>query len=443
MSDPRNRWRLLLLAPITLLAVAGFALGIGVKGLLDGDEPAMGSVRALRGGGSGPAVIDFAASDARDSRFSLLDEVYDILSREFVEPDRVELGGLRTAAINGAIASLNDPHSVYIDRETFHLSSESISGQFEGIGATVDQQSEGIFITGTFRGSPAEAAGIRSGDLILAVNGESTEGWPVQLAVARIRGPAGTDVVLTVRHRTGQEEEITVKRGVIVIPSVQAIQVEDAAGIAVEDLAYIAISQFTENTRAELVAVLEGVQSAQVDGLIIDLRGNPGGLLSATVEVTGEFLDGGVVLTEVNRNGDEQAFNDQAGGGALEIPLVILVNGGSASGSEVFAAALRDYGRAVIVGEQTLGKGTVSIPRHLSDGSVLYVSTARWLTPDRDLIEGIGLIPDFIIEPSDIDFEQRRDVQLFAAINYLRGLPIETPLATPQGAPEESESTEP
>ncbi len=443
MSDPRNRWRLLLLAPITMLAVAGFALGIGVKGLLDGDEPAMGSVRALRGGGSGPAVIDLAVSDARDSRFGLLDEVYDILSREFVEPDRVELGGLRTAAINGAIASLNDPHSVYIDRETFHLSSESISGQFEGIGATVDQQSEGIFITGTFRGSPAEAAGIRSGDLILAVNGESTEGWPVQLAVARIRGPAGTDVVLTVRHRTGQEEEITVKRGVIVIPSVQAIQVEDAAGIAVEDLAYIAISQFTENTRAELVAVLEGVQSAQVDGLIIDLRGNPGGLLSATVEVTGEFLDGGVVLTEVNRNGDEQAFNDQAGGGALEIPLVILVNGGSASGSEVFAAALRDYGRAIIVGEQTLGKGTVSIPRHLSDGSVLYVSTARWLTPDRDLIEGIGLIPDFIIEPSDIDFEQRRDVQLFAAINYLRGLPIETPLATPQGAPEESESTEP
>ena len=156
MSNPRNRWRLLLLAPITLLAVAGFALGIGVKGLLDGDASATGSVRALRGGGSGPAVIDFQANEERDSRFGLLDEVYDILSREFVEPDRVELGGLRTAAINGAVGALNDPHSVYIDRETFHLSSESISGQFEGIGATVDQQSEGIFITGTFRGSPAE-----------------------------------------------------------------------------------------------------------------------------------------------------------------------------------------------------------------------------------------------------------------------------------------------
>ncbi len=119
------------------------------------------------------------------------------------------------------------------------------------------------------------------------------------------------------------------------------------------------------------------------------------------------------------------------------------MNGGSASGSEVFAAALRDYGRAVVLGEQTLGKGTVSIPRHLSDGSVLYVSTARWLTPDGELIEGVGLIPDFIIEPSDIDFEQRRDVQLFAAINYLRGLPIETSLTAPQGVAQDPERTDP
>ena len=237
--------------------------------------------------------------------------------------------------------------------------------------------------------------------------------------------------MIGVRHRTGDEEEITVTRGVIIVPSVQAIEVQDAAGTPVQDLAYIAISQFTGNTRSELVAVLEGALAAEVNGIILDLRGNPGGLLTATVEVTGEFLNGGVVLTEVDRDGNELVFEDQAGGAALEIPVAILVNGGSASGSEVFAAALRYYGRAVIFGEQTLGKGTVNIPRRLSDGSVLYVSIARWLTPSGELIEGIGLIPDFIIEPTDIDFEQRRDVQLFAAISFLRGQPIETPITVP------------
>ena len=433
-----GQMRLLLVGLVVLLAGAGFALGIGVKGLIDDDEPAEFSVRSLRGGESGVAVLDLGASDGRDSRFALLDEIYDVLSRDFVEPERVEVETLRTAAINGAIDALNDPHSAFIDAETFRLNSEGISGEFEGIGATVDQQNEEIFITGTFRGSPAEGAGVRSGDVILAVDGESTEGWTVQLAVSRIRGTAGTDVVITVRHRTGQEEAITITRGVIIVPSVQAVEVQDAAGIPVDDLAYIAISQFTENTHGELVAVLEGALAAQVDGIILDLRGNPGGLLSATVEVTGEFLDGGVVLTEVDRDGGEQVFSDQAGGAALEIPIAILVDGGSASGSEVFAAALRDHGRAVMFGEQTLGKGTVSLPRHLSDGSVLYVSIARWLTPNGDLIEGVGLIPDFLIEPSDIDFEQRRDVQLFAAINFLRGLPIETPITVP----EEGETTD-
>ena len=176
-----SQQRLFLFGLVVLLAGAGFALGIGVKGMLEDDDPAAVSIRSLRGDGTDAAVLTFAESDGRASRFGLLDEVYDILSREFVEPNRIEIEGLRTAAINGAIGALNDPHSVYIDEETFRLSSENISGEFEGIGATVDQQNDEIFITGTFRGSPSETAGIRSGDVILTVDGESTEGWTVQL----------------------------------------------------------------------------------------------------------------------------------------------------------------------------------------------------------------------------------------------------------------------
>ena len=407
----------LLIALVLLMVGAAFALGIGAKGLVDGDDAV--SVRSLRGAPVEAATT--STESARGSRFELLDEIYDILNRDFVEPDRVDSEDLRVAAINGLIDSLNDPHSVYLDEETFRLSSEGISGAFEGIGATVNQQDSAIVIAGTFRGSPAEGAGIRAGDVILAVDGESTDGWSIQQAVARIRGPRGEVVELGVRHRNGEEELIPITRDRIVVPSVQSLQIQDRDGVPVTDLAYIRISQYTGRTVEELRPFLDAIKAAELTQVIIDVRGNPGGLLTATVDTTGEFLDGGLVLTEVDRNGTRQAFNAPPGGLGIDLQIAILVDGFSASGAEVMAAALRDHGRAVVIGEQTLGKGTVNIPRRLSDGSVLYVSTARWLTPDGKLIEGVGVIPDIIVEPTDEDFDQRRDVQLFAALDFLRG----------------------
>ena len=282
-------------------------------------------------------------------------------------------------------------------------------------------QGEEIVISGTFRGSPAEAAGIRSGDVILSVDGESTEGWSLQLAVARIRGERGTLVIVGVRHRDAVEEVLEITRDRIIVPSVQSIQIQDREGEAVTDIGYILISQFTARTQSELAPFLEATKNAGLVQLIVDLRGNPGGLLTATVDTVGEFIDGGLVLTEVDREGQRRAFGAQRGGKGVDLTVVLLVNGGSASGSEVMAAALQDHGRGVVIGEQTLGKGTVNIPRGLSDGSVLYVSIARWLTPNGELIEGVGVIPDIIVEPTDEDFQARRDVQLFAAIDFLRG----------------------
>ncbi len=410
MIDARRyQWTLALV--VVLLAGAAFALGFGLQDLLGGD-----------GGGVPRPGRDGLVQDAagRGSRFTLLDEVYDILDRDFVEPDRIQVNALRTAAINGVVASLNDPHSVYLDAETYRLSSEDIGGAFDGIGATVNDQNGEIFIASVFKDSPAQKAGLRVADVILAVDGQSTAGWSLQVAVARIRGERGTTVRITVRHRTGVEETLTIVRDRIIVPSVSALPLQDREGDPVNDLAYVIIRQYTSNTRQELVEVLEAVRAGGYRGLIVDLRGNPGGLLTATIDTTGEFLDGGVVLTEVDRDGQQRAFTDADGGAALEIPLVLLVDGGSASGAEVMAAALRDHGRAVIIGDQTLGKGTVNVPRRLSDGSVLYVSTARWLTPNGDLIEGVGVIPDLLLEPSDAEFTAGRDVQLYAAIEFLR-----------------------
>lgn len=420
---PATRSRVLILSLMLVIVAAAFAVGVGVTGILDDDDPIVGRTVRTSTDTDGASVSTTVVTDSRGSRFDLLDEVYEILNREFVEPDQVDLERLRIAAIDGVVEALNDPHSVYIDEETFRLSSENISGAFDGIGATVQQQGDEIVISGTFRGSPAEAAGIRSGDVILLVDGVSTEGWNLQFAVSQIRGERGTPVEITVRHQNDEEELVTVIRDRIIVPSVQSFQIGDRAGDPVTDIAFVLISQFTARTRSELLPFLEATKNAGLSQIIIDLRGNPGGLLTATVDTTGEFLDGGLVLTEVDREGEIREFFAENGGEGINLEVVLLVDGGSASGSEVMAAALRDHGRAVVIGEQTLGKGTVNIPRTLTDGSVLYVSIARWLSPGGDLLEGIGVIPDIIVEPTDEDFEQRRDVALFAAIDLLRGQP--------------------
>ena len=357
-----------------------------------------------------------------DTDFGILNEIYRILQEDFVEPQNVDANVLRAGAINGVLQALGDPHTVYIDPESYALGIDIISGTFEGIGAQVEQDpvTGAIVIVTPFRDSPADKAGVRAGDLVRAVDGESTEGWTVTEAVKRIRGRDGTQVTLTIEHSDGQVEDLVITRGTIVIPTVFAAEVQDAAGNAVTDLAYIELQQFTEQTVVDLRDELRRIESGGYRGLILDLRRNPGGGLDATVQVADMFLDRGVVLTQVDREGRETVFEAKVGGEATEIPVVLLVGPGSASGSEVLAGALRDHDRAVLIGEKTFGKGSVNHLRELSDGGALYVTIARWLTPSGELIEGVGLLPDVEVTFSPEDLEARRDVQLFAAIDYLR-----------------------
>jgi carboxyl-terminal processing protease len=353
--------------------------------------------------------------------YGTLEEIEDILQQDFVNPDAVDPNALLNGAIQGQIEALGDPHTVYISPEDLELGVDIIAGTFTGIGAQVDQDpvTGEIVIVAPFRDSPAEQAGIRPGDIIRAVDGESTEGWSVADAVKRIRGEAGTEITLSIEHSDGQTEDVVVVRDTIEIPTVYPAEVRDESGELVEDLAYLELQQFTNETVSDLSDELERIVDEGYRGLILDLRRNPGGGLDATVEVADMFLDGGLVLTQVDRDGSQHEFNATSGGEAVDLPVVILVSKGSASGSEVLAGALRDHGRATLVGEQTFGKGSVNHLRNLSNGGALYVTIARWLTPNGEQIEGVGLSPDVPIALSEDDIANDRDRQLYAAIDEL------------------------
>ena len=274
-----------------------------------------------------------------------------------------------------------------------------------------------------FTDSPAELAGVRPGDVVLEVNGESAIGWTTDQAVLQIRGPRGTTVTLTLRHSDGTEETVDIVRDRIEVDSVSRIPpggvLRDADGEEVDDLGYIRIAQFTERTPDELRDLVEGMEADGARGIILDVRGNPGGLLSETVQIADFFLDDGLIVVQVDRVGNERIAEARPGQ-ITQLPIVIVQDEQSASGSELLAAALQDHGRATVVGTRSFGKGTVNTVRELSDGGAIYVSIARYLSPDRNQIEGIGVIPDVAVELTPEDIEQRRDVFIHRAIDILR-----------------------
>jgi carboxyl-terminal processing protease len=404
----------------TKLALAGVGLAfiilmVGVVGYAVGDTGASN-------GGTSTNQRPVEQNTSSES-YAILDEIEGILQEDFVNPEAVNPGQLHDGAIQGLIESLGDPHTVYISPEDFAVGIDIISGAFEGIGAQVDQDpvTGEIVIVAPFRGSPAEAAGILPGDILVSVDGESTQGWSVADAVKKIRGAQGTPVTLVVRHDDGSEIEVTITRETIEVPTVFADEVTGQDGNPVENLAYLEIQQFTEQTAGDLDQELQRVQDAGYEGLILDLRRNPGGGLDSTVEVADMFLDEGVILTQVDRDGKETVYEAHDGNEVGDLPIVMLVGPGSASGSEVLAGALRDHGKATLIGEKTFGKGSVNHIRNLSNGGALYVTIARWRTPNGELIEGVGLEPDVPVALTPEDVEASRDTQMFAAIDFLQG----------------------
>ena len=340
-------------------------------------------------------------------------EVWNLISQQHVDRDGFESEEFDEGAIRGLLAALGDAHTNYVPPEAFQIDNEDLYGSFEGIGANVQMNADGkLFIVAPLDGSPAEAAGLRSGDLILAVNGESIEGLSLLEAVNLIRGPRGSEVTLLVRH-LGQLEEVdlVVRRDRIELDSVLVRNRPE------DRFAHIRLTTFYSDTPEDLAKAIEEQQANGAEGLILDVRDNPGGLLSSVVEVVSMFIDEGLILYELDGAGRRTDHRSRNPGQFSDIPLVILANRGSASASEIVVGALQDHERAQIVGDKTFGKGSVNRLYRLGNGGGLYLTFAKWYTPEGRLIEGNGIEPDH--EVTSRDRQRAETIQLEKAVEVM------------------------
>jgi len=339
--------------------------------------------------------------------------VWEIIHDQFVDQPVDDMELIR-GAVRGMLDALDDPHTSYMDPDEYTQANMPLEGSYEGIGAWVDPDTEFLTIVSPMPNSPAEKAGLKPGDEVIAIDGEDMTGVDGNLVIRRVLGPAGTSVTLTI-HREGEPEllEFEIIRETIILPSIESEMLE-------ENIAYIHLFTFADETVQDLRQALDTLLAQNPKGLILDLRFNGGGLLDTTIEVASEFISEGVIMTEYFGDGTEHVYQAQPGGLATEIPLVVLVNGGSASASEIVAGAIQDHGRGQLVGEVTYGKAAIQswipLPNY---GGAIRITIARWLTPNGQQIHEIGLTPDIEVLLTEEDIEAERDVQLEKAIELL------------------------
>jgi carboxyl-terminal processing protease len=368
-------------------------------------------------------------------------EAWNIVHEQYVDQPVDDLK-LMEGAIRGMMEALGDKHSSYMDPSTYQQANNELSGEYEGIGAYVDTAGDYLAITSPIPGSPAEGAGLRPGDLIIKINGEDMTGIDPELARLRVLGPAGSVVHLTIARR-GEEQplEVDVKRDKIVIKSATGKMLENG-------IAYVQVTTFGDKTTQELKDTLKDLLAQNPRGLVLDLRNNGGGYLQTAVEVTSQFVGDGVVLYEQYGDGTKNTYDVMSGGMATDtkVPMVVLINEGSASASEIVAGALQDHERARLVGVTSYGKGSVQnwIPLSTDQGAV-RVTIAKWLTPSGRTIHEKGLTPDVFVAMTEEDYSAARDPQLDAAVEtvmaMINGSPIPTSVPTP--TPDQAPTTAP
>ncbi|NKQ34007.1 MAG: S41 family peptidase [Chloroflexi bacterium] len=348
--------------------------------------------------------------DVDDIEFDIFYEAWQVIEEDYDGdiPDNEEI---LYSAIEGSVKSLGDEYTRFVRPDVAARMREDAGGAVEGIGAFVRENEMGQFeIVRPIPGQPAEKAGLLPGDIIIGVDGQSVEDVSFDEVILMVRGPRGTDVTLTVL-REGEEEplEFTITRVRFEIPTVE-FEIRD------DGIAYIKLSEFNRTAVEKMHAGLEELLAQNPKGLVFDLRDDPGGFLDQSVAVADLFLGQGVVLHERNRQGLDQTFTSDDGDIAEDIPMVVLVNGGSASASEIVAGAIKDNGRAPLIGELTFGKGSVQQVHTLSDGSEIRVTIARWYTPNNVSISEEGITPDIEVP---MEFDAEEDIQLQRAIEYL------------------------
>lgn len=380
-----------------LFSVVVFAFGYSVGSVAHGDGVAWGG------------ILDSSAQAPSDVDMEQFWDVWSLVEGNYNKD--VDHQEMLYGAMEGMLWSLGDPYSMYFTPESAEEFDQEIEGRFSGIGAEIGQRDAGITVISPIADTPAERAGLQPNDLILAVDGESTEGFSVEQAVQRIRGEAGTDVVLTLMRGAGEPFEVTITREEITVKSVEWEVRDD--GIAV-----VTISVFNDDTVGLMEEAAADIVAAHANGVVLDLRNDPGGLLDAAIEVSSMWAGNRTVVIEKYQDG-EDAYAGRAHPVFADMPTVVLVNGGSASASEIVSGALQDYALATIVGDVTYGKGSVQQMHRLPDGSAVKITVADWLTPNGRTITNVGITPDVLVEETAEDIHAGKTPQMDEAIRIL------------------------
>ncbi|HMV28287.1 MAG TPA: S41 family peptidase [Anaerolineales bacterium] len=410
-------------AVLLILAVAVVGLGSFAGGFITGHLLPFNNSSAFSFGEAPTAEPAPTASPEQQSStpedmqtlFAPFWEAWNLVHQNYVDQP-VDDVALMRGAISGMMQALGDQHSSYMDPEDFKQANQSLEGSYEGIGAYVDTTSDYLTITSPIPGSPAEEAGLLPGDKIVAIDGEDMTGIDGELVRQKVLGPAGSTVVLTIM-RDGEDKplDFSIVRAQITIASATGKMLDG-------DIAYFQVTTFGSNTMPELEAALAEVMPQKPKAIILDLRNNGGGYLQTAVEVASQFMSEGVVLYEQYGDGTRNTFEVIPGGKATDtsIPMIVLINEGSASASEIVAGALQDTGRAKLLGTVSYGKGSVQnwIPLSNDNGAV-RITIAKWLTPNERTIHKIGLTPDYPVDLTPEDRQADKDPQLDEAVRLL------------------------
>jgi carboxyl-terminal processing protease len=355
-------------------------------------------------------------SSKKDIDFKLFWDTWDLVSREYVDKKAIDPQKMYYGAIQGMVAAVGDPYTVFLPPEQQKATQEDLGGSFEGVGIQLEfDKDKRLVVASPLVGTPADKAGIKASDIIVRINGTNATGMSLPEAVKQIRGPKGTDVKLEI-FREGEDKtrEFTLKRDTIVVKSVEFSEKVTPNG---KKVAYIKLSRFGERTFSEWNQAVSDTLSSAPEAVILDVRNNPGGFLDGAVFIGSEFVerfkgnkDENAIVLQENAQGKRQSYFVNRDGKLLKLPLIVMINKGSASASEIVAGAMQDHKRGKLLGDNSFGKGTIQESQELPGGTGIHITTAKWLTPNGRWIHNTGLTPDIKVElKSASDSAQQSD----------------------------------
>ncbi|HPD03293.1 MAG TPA: S41 family peptidase [bacterium] len=413
-STPRRKWRWLLVILLLFIAITiGFLAGIIYNGKAEIVRRLSNPEIVFLGKVSGLYNSDTGGRLSSDLNFNLFWQTWDIVKTNYVDHDQLTDKQMFYGALRGLVSSTKDPYTIFMDPEDAKMFNEDLAGSFSGIGAEVGLRNDVITIIAPLADTPAERAGLRAGDKVYAIDQQSTAGLTVDEAVKKIRGPKGTKVTLTIGRGDAKLQDITIVRDVIVVKSL------DYSYNSEDGLFIITINNFNADTETLFAEAVADIKVKNPRGLIVDLRNNPGGYLDSAVAIASYWIESGVIVGEQSATESPRQYLARGFAPLANLPTVVLINQGSASASEIVAGALMDYGQATTIGKTTFGKGSVQMVKDLPDGSMIKITTDKWLTPSGVSINDKGITPDIEIDFTEEDFNANRDPQIEKAKEFL------------------------